>query len=203
MPSAYTNELYHGAQPFPDFVLRCARAMGALITMRDDPLDAPIPEQFAVSDWWQTRINDARDALTKAETITLEESEALASTSNTAQRRLHDDLVARIDARRDRYKAMLDQVAAWEPPTADHLGLKEFMLEQLTSSLGFDAWVPAPPTEQSAAEFRETALSRAREAVAKATRDLTEETERVRQRNEWITALRASLREDVTIKEKR
>ena len=50
MPTGYTLELYDGKDiTFEEFVLKCARAFGALINMRDEPRDAPIPERFEPS----------------------------------------------------------------------------------------------------------------------------------------------------------
>ena len=44
MPTGYTYDLYDGKDiEFPDFVMKCARAFGALIEIRDDPMDAAIP----------------------------------------------------------------------------------------------------------------------------------------------------------------
>lgn len=33
---------------------------------------------------------------------------------------------------------MLDQVQLWQPPTDDHMGLKEFMIQQIEESIKFD-----------------------------------------------------------------
>ena len=43
MPTGYTADIYHGKDvSFKDFVLTCARSRGALIHMREEPLDTPI-----------------------------------------------------------------------------------------------------------------------------------------------------------------
>src|SRR5665213_2401224 len=57
MPTGYTSKLYEGKdQSFNEFVMRCARAFGALITMRDDPSDAPIPDEFTADSYYSERI---------------------------------------------------------------------------------------------------------------------------------------------------
>lgn len=47
MPTGYTNRIQNGEiTEFKDFALACARAFGALISMRDDALDAPMPAEI-------------------------------------------------------------------------------------------------------------------------------------------------------------
>lgn len=47
MPTGYTAAVCDGKiTEFPAFALQCARAFGALITMRDDAMNAPIPEEI-------------------------------------------------------------------------------------------------------------------------------------------------------------
>jgi hypothetical protein len=45
MPTGYTAPIADG-MTFEQFALGCARAFGALVTMRDEPSDAPIPERL-------------------------------------------------------------------------------------------------------------------------------------------------------------
>jgi len=50
MPTGYTLDLYDGKNiTFKEFVMKCAGAFGALISMKDESLDAPIPEHLEPS----------------------------------------------------------------------------------------------------------------------------------------------------------
>lgn len=52
MPTGYTAGVKDGTvTDFKAFVMQCARAFGALIDMRDDPSDVPIPKSFAPSSY--------------------------------------------------------------------------------------------------------------------------------------------------------
>jgi len=46
MASGYVHKMLDDKQDFRTFAMSCARAFGALITMRDEPADAPIPDEF-------------------------------------------------------------------------------------------------------------------------------------------------------------
>ena len=45
MPTGYTAGILEG-ETFEQYALQCAKAFGALVMMRDEPSDAPIPDQF-------------------------------------------------------------------------------------------------------------------------------------------------------------
>lgn len=52
------------------------------------------------------------------------------------------------------YNKMIDEVEAWTPPTENHQGLKDFMLQQLRDSLEFDSHEPTAPVRVSTEEFK-------------------------------------------------
>lgn len=52
MATGYTHPVAEGTvTDFATFALDCARAFGALITIRDDPPGTPIPDEFTPSTW--------------------------------------------------------------------------------------------------------------------------------------------------------
>lgn len=196
MPSCYTAAIADGID-FEQFVMRCARAMGACILMRDAPLDAPIPERFEPSDYHSRKLAEAKDALTKLRTMSPEEAEAAAgevfekAASETAE------ALERHRALRAKYEAMLFQVKAWAPPTSDHEGFKSFMVKQLKEAIHFDCsedyYADRTPTRQSGEEWRATRIAQALHDIDYHTREHAEEVSRTESRNVWISALRASL----------
>ena len=50
MPTGYTAEVQKGIS-FDKYALNCARAFGALVSMRDEPSDKEIPEKLEPSDY--------------------------------------------------------------------------------------------------------------------------------------------------------
>jgi hypothetical protein len=105
--------------------------------------------------------------------------------------------LAKNQAIEERYRAMLTEVEAWEPPTADHVELKQFMLDQLTESIRFDcSWAPpAPGPAPAPAEWIADRRRKALDELAHAAGDLAQEIQRAAGRTAWVKALRASLAE--------
>lgn len=197
MPTGYTSNLYDGKdQSFPEFAMDCARAFGALILMRDDPKGTPIPDEFAPSDYHVKALTEARSEYDRLVTMTIFEADAEAE-------RLADEWDAdRVDekatrvARKARYETMLAEIDVWEPPTSEHQGLKDFMVEQLTGSIEFDCSIyefPSPQRDGSA--WRKEAVARARRDIEYHSAENAKEIERAAGRSAWVQALRGSLTE--------
>jgi hypothetical protein len=198
MPTGYTSKLYEGEdQTFEDFAWSCARAFGALILMRDDPADAPIPEKFEPSSYHVEKLAEAERELAEFEAMgTAEQADLyLAECAENVAKRA-EEVRKRRDLR-ERYEAMLWQVETWEPPTADHEGMKTFMVEQLKSSIDFDCH---PGTDVYPArlpdrieDWYDDRIKKLRWNVDYHRKSLAEEIERTNERNGWVSALRDSL----------
>ena len=194
MPTGYTEAVVNGTiEDFPAFAMRCARAIGHLAVMRDEPLDAPIPHEFEPTSYHLDKIAEAEAELSKLDAMTAEEIDAAAKASFEKNRAAIVARNERYDAEDARLKAMLAKVLAWAPPTPDHEHLKSFMVEQLHTSLNFqiskvDLNEPIPP-----ATWLADRISDLKRDIDYHTRAHAEEVERCRRRNEWVRQLRESL----------
>ena len=74
MPTGYTAWIEEGAT-FEEFILGCARAFGACISMRDEPLSKQIPEQFKESSYDKEKVQEYIELLKKYESMTIEQAE--------------------------------------------------------------------------------------------------------------------------------
>lgn len=194
MPTGYTAAVADGIS-FEQFVLCCARAMGALIMMRDAPSNAPIPGRFEPSTYNAERLVEARAELDRLSALTSDEIAAATAAFNSAAVARQDDSVKRNDDLRAKYEAMLVRVRDWTPPTTEHEGMKKFMIDQLEQSIdwdcggrAYDAPEPLSPEAWLGQAVREASKNIEYHAKANA-----EEIERTEQRNKWIADLRASL----------
>lgn len=195
MPTGYTADLHDGkAVSFADFALDCARAFGALVTLRDSP-DADIPDEFEPASYHADRLAEAEAWLTELQLMSLDECYRRARDEFDEWQRRRDEHIREADARRQRYEDMLVRVHRWQPPTPDHVGLKEFMVDQLRKSIEFDCstrWYPeAPPI--SPYEWRDGQIEKARKDIERHREEHAKEVQRAADRTAWVRALRDSL----------
>lgn len=198
MPTGYTAPI-HDNQPitFAEFTWRCARAFGALIHMRDENMGAPTLEQALAgfSDSWSVKhLAECRAKLERLEAMTPEQMESEYTTYLQRREAEHAEHVARNADLRRRYQAMLNQVMRWDPPTDGHVGLRNFMIQQLEESIRFDAYEPEPLSLPSNMDtYRNDVITAARRSVASAEDSLNKDQACSRERRAWIMALHASI----------
>lgn len=195
MPTGYTAAIADGID-FNTFAMRCARAMGATILMRDEPLDAEIPSAFAPSTWNEERLREASARMAELEAMTPEQAEQAALAAWQEAEAMRQKRIAEIKELRAKYQAMLGRVDAWVPPTPDHEGLKTFMSQQIVDSLKFDcdlSYYEPKPRPDGATWLAQQKAKTASDIEYHATAGI-EERQRTADRNAWIKALRESLR---------
>jgi len=197
MPTGYTAQIADG-MTFDEFVWRCARGMGALIDMRDDPLSAHVPERFEPSPYHIEKQAAARAEIQRLLGLSMAEATAAAEQEFLAAQARHADAIREHDDLRMKYEVMLEKVRAWKPPTPDHEGMKKFMIEQLVSSIDFDCdnsyYLEHPPHRLSGPDWLAEKISGAQHDDHYHTNEYTKEVERVECRNRWLKALRDSLK---------
>jgi hypothetical protein len=197
MPTGYTACIGDGAD-FEQYIMGCARAFGALVTMRDDPADAPIPEAFEPSDYHAKAIKTAQARLDELDSMSIEAAEIAAKAAYDEAVAYANAAIAKNDQLRARYQAMLKQVDAWKAPTPDHEGLKKFMREQIESSINFDCsnsyYLSHMPTRLTAMEWRSEQVVKARKDIAYHSKEHADEVGRAHSRTDWVKALRESLK---------
>lgn len=184
--------------PFEKFVLQCARAFGACIEVRDDPMDAPIPDSFPVSDYHVTAQTGAVAELTRLESMSESERIAYGKTRKAEMLECYERGLEKDRAENARLEEMERQVLGWTPPSEDHVELKEFMLQQINVSKNKVSYY-----EERVAEIRaKTPMDYYAEAVSEAKRGIkyhagehAKDVERNAGRNEWVRLLRDSLKQ--------
>lgn len=137
MPTGYTAAIADGIN-FREFALNCARNFGALIHMRDEPADAKIPQNIEPSDYHLKKIKEIENALFRLRDMTPGDAEIEAEKEYNAGVISTKKSIQEKHELRAKYKDMLSQVKEYVPPTSDHVRFKEFMIEQIESSINFD-----------------------------------------------------------------
>lgn len=195
MPTGYTQIINEKPDTtFGQFALRCARAMGALVMMRDEPTDTAIPEDVSYSSGYHAKaIQQAADDLVKYNAMDEEDCELAAEKEYKLGLRAYREALLEKQTQARNYGAMLGQVLAWKPPTAEHKGMKEFMEKQLRESIEFDCYTPTKPVKLTGAEWKQAKIDAAIHSLDYSTKSQREEDERNKSRNEWVKALRENL----------
>lgn len=197
MPTGYTAQLMEKGQTFEEFVMLCARAMGACVMMRDDDMSTPIPQKFEPSPWYQERLEAEKTVLRGLLLMTPEEQMAFGERKKVEAIESHSKWLERERAQNKRLVEMHHKVSDWQPPTEDHQGLKRFMLEQLTTSLNDTRYIEmalVTAQNQEPAEYYRLAVEASRRMVAQYEKHGQEEIDRVKCRNDWLEKLRESLK---------
>ncbi len=196
MPTGYTSDIYDGKDvSFEDSTWTCARAFNHLASMRDLPMGTPIPEKFEAPKYHAEELVKAQARL--AEVESWDYDRATAEASNDYEKRLQRweeaDLKSR--GRHERYEAILAQAQAWIPPTSDHNGLKELMVEQLKKSIELDcrSYETLPPLEGDV--YREEQVAEAERGIVYHTEQHAEEVQRANKRTQWVQTLRDSFKQ--------
>lgn len=156
MATGYTAGVADGTiTNFRTFAMQCARAFGALIEMRDDPMDTPIPTELKPSSYHETALATANARLAELKAMAPDEITQKAS-ADLAQDQAASETYRRARVEENaRLRKMAAQVEAWSPPTPDHNGMKDFMLEQLLISKNDETyWKSVDATEYEPKRWR-------------------------------------------------
>lgn len=192
MPTGYTYPLEERDVHLREFALRCSRAMGAMIHMRDEDTDAP-PRPVEPRPYLRDRLRLYRSDLAEAKTMTLAQAKVLRDVEEQQRLKEKKTYAERHAVLRRRYETLRAEVEAWQPPTKDHEGLKKLMLDQIETCRfdyegSYEPYMPPP-----AKEWLAQRIKMLEEDVARAEAEIEEEKEHLRRNNEWIDKLYASL----------
>jgi len=198
MPTGYTAKIKDGIT-FEQYAWDCARAFGALIMMRDEPSDAPIPDKIEPSDYHEKALEKAINELSKLMRMSTGIAADYANEAWNDATESRERILEESDILEKSYTDMLAQVDKWVSPTPDHKNYKEFMRNQIIDSISHDCDMSyySTITKLSGAEWLEAEKDSARHSIEYHTKAFREECERTDGRNAWIDALRKSLKLEV------
>jgi len=190
MATGYTCIIEDGdGATFREYLLRCARAFGACIEQREDSL-GELPKHREPTGYYTDRIRECEAKLRELQTMTVEQADVLARAEHTAAVLSYAKEARARVAKLRRYDAMLAEVEAWTPPTAQHQGLKDFMRSQIVDSVKFErGYDPPAPVLATGADWLTAALESERQSLGYAVQHHREEVERCTEANAWIDAL--------------
>jgi hypothetical protein len=138
MPTGYTAGILDGTtNSFTDFAKLCMRAFGATIHMRDEGLEMEyIPR--TPDKYYYEQIEKANQLFSDSQNLSDEAIINLRKAELEESKKYHEAAIERIKEGRVKLEAMLQQAKAYQAPTADHVEIKEFMIQQLTETIKRD-----------------------------------------------------------------
>lgn len=199
MATGYTHDIINGnITEFKDFALLCTRAFGATIHMRDEGLDTPY-EPRKVSTYHSDAIVKNIDELKAVKAMSPEDYEKKLETKWTDVITRYQQSIEESKKNFELLSSMLDEARAFVPPTSEHENFKEFMIQQLVSTIDFDCNIDYYLREikviESKLESFNVEEERAEEiqslekSIAYHTRELNDEITRVKDSNKWMADL--------------
>lgn len=138
MPTGYTAGILDGdIKDFKQFAKLCIRNFGATIHMRDDPMYAEyVPRE--PSDYHLKAIKEANKLLSDSQSLSDNEIVSIRRAELLKDKMYHQEAISKEEKNADKLQEFLKDARAYVPPTEQHKGIKDFMIEQLTSTISFD-----------------------------------------------------------------
>lgn len=199
MPTGYTAKLMNKGQSFDEFVWTCARAFGALVTMREDSLDTPIPDEFKPRcSYHEEALIKSREKYRELLEMCWDEIKDWAEIEKSNLIKYDEDYIRNSEQENKRLADMRVLVCSWDPPSEDHASLKNFMLDQIkisTMDLSFTYDRLKVLKSRTLTDLYNEAVEEATRSIEYHKSESLKEIERARSHNQWIKTLRDSLGE--------
>lgn len=163
--------------------------------LRDEPLSSEIPE-FKPSPYHQEQLAESMEELIKIQTASNAELIAQWRTECDQQIERAKKGIADREEQKARYERMLATAKQFVPPTDSHREFAKFICSQLEESIQFDCGTDYYEEQLQAKPFTEWKQERIAdlEHSLQYHRDgWAEEVARVKQRNDWVNALRKAI----------
>lgn len=197
MPTGYTANLYDGEQSFEEFAMGCARAFGALVSMKEDPTDKEIPERFEVSDYHIKNGIEYSERYNELLKYTEDQKIKFGEMKKDGLVKQYKDSISKYEIINHRIGKMKDSVINWGVPSPEHYELKKFMLQQLEISIETIDYYQDELKKikgYDVGHYYKNELESVLHSINYHKENHEKEVGRIKSRNDWVKALRDSLK---------
>jgi hypothetical protein len=205
MPTGYTAGIIDGSiKDFKEYAILCTRAFGATIHMRDESLSTKI-ETRKPSNYHLDVIAGLEKEMEKNEKLSDEDLIAELKKSEEEDIERYESYIEKAKRTREKLLVFKSEAQNWNPPTDEHVRYKEFMLEQLQSTIEGDG--DSRYYEKVLAECKKTLLAgfdpklererrrlNYKESLEYHLKSYREELERCDSSNQWLEEIYRSLK---------
>jgi hypothetical protein len=193
--TGYIHNMIDNKLNFKDFVYSCARAFTPLILMREDPLNAPIPDKFDHDEYHSKELDKVRKKYKMLSSMDSQEQLAYGKKTKAKLVKIYEESLALAEDNFKKVSAMLKKVENWKPPSKDHEPLKAYMINQLNESrdIKYEREALVGVEIRSEQSFYDADLDISKRDIKYHTEKRIEEIERTTARNLWIKLLKESV----------
>ena len=205
MPTGYTAGIIDGEiTTFEQFATQCSRAFGATIHMRDNPLDSPY-EPRTPSEYYVNSLQSQREKLEETKTMTdeaiVQDFENLLNDSL----KYHERELEKTKVNLGRLNSIMESAKSWVPPTEDHEGVRDYMIDQLEITIKADGdpsyhvnkIVQAKKELEEGIDpkvYREEKIKEIEDRISYYEGEVQKELERCKQSNDWMDKFLESIK---------
>jgi hypothetical protein len=205
MPTGYTAGIIDGKiTTFEQFATQCSRAFGATIHMRDNPLDSPY-EPRTPSEYYVNSLQSQREKLEETKTMT---DEAIVQDFETLLKdslEYHERELEKTKVNLGRLNSIMESAKSWVPPTEDHEGVRDYMIDQLEITIKADGdpsyhvnkIVQAKKELEEGIDpkvYREEKIKEIEDRISYYEGEVQKELERCKQSNDWMDKFLESIK---------
>jgi len=205
MPTGYTAGIIDGEiTTFEQFATQCSRAFGATIHMRDNPLDSPY-EPRTPSQYYVNSLQSQREKLEETKTMT---DEAIVQDFENLLKdslEYHERELEKTKVNLGRLNSIMESAKSWVPPTEDHEGVRDYMIDQLEITIKADGdpsyhvnkIVQAKKELEEGIDpkvYREEKIKEIEDRISYYEGEVQKELERCKQSNDWMDKFLESIK---------
>ena len=203
MPTGYTAGILDGKiTTFPEFAKLCMRAFGATIHLRDENLDAEY-EPRTPSSYHSEAIEKAKQLIIDAQNLSDEEILETKKKELEHSKKYHLETIEKAKKANIELNKILIEVNKWQPPTTEHIGIKNFMIEQIDMTIKHDCDMDYDHEKLikiendlltlNASELRKQMIEKGKKDLTYHKTENIKEIQRCETSNKWVTDLLNSL----------
>lgn len=199
--TGYTSQLIERNLDFKQFALVCARAFGAFVEIRDEPLSSPLPDKITSDvSYEEERLSETKESLKRLTKMNKRQRIKYIKDKDVEYYNfIQNELVKDAKLIRQLTPVLID-AEKWEAPTSEHDGLKQFILSQLRGELesanwSFDYYIKALNETKNTnyLERFNDILTRLKEDVERYDETIKDIIDRTENKNTWYQDLVSSL----------
>jgi len=205
MPTGYTAGIIDGEiTTFEQFATQCSRAFGATIHMRDNPLDSPY-EPRTPSEYYVNSLQSQREKLEETKTMTDEAIVRDFENLLNDSLKYHERELEKTKVNLGRLNSIMESAKSWVPPTEDHEGVRDYMIDQLEITIKADGdpsyhvnkIVQAKKELEEGIDpkvYREEKIKEIEDRISYYEGEVQKELERCKQSNDWMDKFLESIK---------